>query len=409
MKTVSVRGYKLDLSKSLLNELDAESLDGIVMADGAIALNDQQRVLPLVSSFLCKQLENKQISIETARTYGRNITYCLQYLMRRKEFEGFELDDAFLTVSRPTLKDYFKSIDALDAKTLRNRDAALKAFFDSFLCSERASSPPFRDTNPYDEGLLTKGGKGKIIEACDIHELESLMLCTNLERERLAIQFLFDTGVRRSEFERITLSDVQEASRFQKAQLYGTDKENSVVANGYVPLKISGSKGRKQQTKPRMTLISAATLGRLQSYHASPLYRKHARKYRSPEQTPAIFNSTGGVFGAKVVDDLLAKVNKCALSRRLTAKRISPHKLRHGYAYQVLQSPDFGSDYLDRLVNVQKTLGHEKLSTTEIYTRIPVDIYKTMTDQSGEILTKARKMAVLTQRTKVRIRVGDKK
>ena len=88
---------------------------------------------------------------------------------------------------------------------------------------------------------------------------------------------------------------------------------------------------------------------------------------------------------------------------------MSPHKLRHGYAYDLLQSPDIGPTYVDRLAVVQKSLGHAFLSSTEIYTKIPLELYKTMTDSDGELLTKAEKMEHLVKKTQLKISIKDKK
>lgn len=86
---------------------------------------------------------------------------------------------------------------------------------------------------------------------------------------------------------------------------------------------------------------------------------------------------------------------------------ISPHKLRHGNAYSILQSKDLGSNYVDRLSIVQKCLGHNHLYTTQTYTSIPQDIYKSMCDKNGDTLTKAEKMKRLSEQTQLRIGIKD--
>ena len=86
---------------------------------------------------------------------------------------------------------------------------------------------------------------------------------------------------------------------------------------------------------------------------------------------------------------------------------ISPHKLRHGYAYAILQSNDLGADYLDRLVIVQKNLGHNQINTTHMYTGIPHDIYNSMCDENGDLLTRAEKMRRLSEQTQLKIGIKD--
>ena len=83
--------------------------------------------------------------------------------------------------------------------------------------------------------------------------------------------------------------------------------------------------------------------------------------------------------------------------------------LRHGSAYLILQDPNLGSDYLERLVNIKKTLGHTFISTTEVYTSIPFDIYNSIADEKGAIKSKTDLMEEVVEQTKLRIRIGDKK
>lgn len=66
-----------------------------------------------------------------------------------------------------------------------------------------------------------------------------------------------------------------------------------------------------------------------------------------------------------------------------------------------------GSDYLDRLVILQKNLGHNHLNTTQIYTSIPQDIYNSMCDEKGDLLTRAEKMKRLSEKTQLKICIKD--
>lgn len=408
MKTIVLQKDVVNLEESLLNEIDGIELKGIVEVEGVVVLNDEFKVLPMVSDFLDSEFQSRQISPKSASVYGKNISYCLDYLLGKDEFKGFMLDEPFLSVSRATLLGCFIEIrnSGLDGATIRNRDASLKSFFEKYLCSEYN---PLRNDNPYKLGLISASVKGKIKIGCELEEVKSLMLSTDLERERLLIQFIFDTGVRRSEVGRVTLADIRKAIEFDKSKLYSKDKEINASGMGYYPLKISGSKGRNQQIKERITLISAATLRRINQYHSSPLYKKNQRKYKTPQETPAFFNSRGQPISEFNIDSIVAKTSKKAFFRGQILKKISPHILRHGYAYEILKSPDFGNDYLDKLVHVQKTLGHSDLSTTQTYTKIPIELFNLIVDKDGAVLTKSQKMEKLTRDTKLSIKIGDKK
>ncbi|WP_420230789.1 tyrosine-type recombinase/integrase [Psychrobacter sp. ER1] len=135
--------------------------------------------------------------------------------------------------------------------------------------------------------------------------------------------------------------------------------------------------------------------------------QKHARKYVNPDQTPAFFNAKGTPYTRKAINELLERLSKRAIKKGRLDRVISPHKLRHGNAYAILQSNDLGSDYLDRLVIVQKNLGHNHLSTTQMYTSIPQEIYNTICDENGDLLTRAEKMRRLSEQTQLKIGIKD--
>lgn len=399
----------VDYSKSLLNEeFDLKGINPQIFV-GVVALSDDMEVLPLVSEFLTRELRYKSVATETVKTYGNNLIYLLSFLRKIPSFRCEDLDQALLYVQSYHIEEYFtylKNDEGLTSKTIRNRDASYKAFFDHYLCSEFSNKKALREDNPYDDGLLSGTPKSNLIEMCTLNELVSLMKCTPYERERLMLQFMFDSGVRRSEMPRITKQHIDDAWNQDSKNLI-VDDNTVEVASNYRKLYIPGSKGRNREIKPRYTLVSVSTLKRIKRYHASPLYKKHARKFGADK--PAFLNAYGGKYTRYSVGKLLERLSNRAIKRKNIKSPISPHKLRHGFAISVLSSPDLGRNDVDRLVIVKNCLGHNELDTTQVYTSVPYDIYGSLVDRNGEILCRHQLMDMVVQKTSKSIDLRDKK
>ncbi|MGM8871292.1 tyrosine-type recombinase/integrase [Psychrobacter sp. 2Y5] len=400
---------ELDLSKSCVtNEIPDLSLDQKVKVNGVGVFDDSGKILPIISEYLSYQFKHEKIAYGTANTYGKNLTYFLEYIRSRPEYNDDETDEVFITVPGYVIQEYFTFLSSEERRssaTVRNRDGAIYAFI-NFLCSRTEDRQPLREDNPYNNGYLSKVPKRTPIISCTLDDLVILIKSTQSERERVLLQFLYDSGVRRSELIRVTLKDFKDTITFNSEKFISADSDQPIHAD-YVPLAIKGSKGRGNQIKPRWTLVSSATIKRIQKYHASPLYKKHARKYESPDKTPAFFNAKGTPYTRSAINKLLERLSKRAIKKGHLNRIISPHKLRHGNAYAILQSNDLGSDYLDRLVIVQKNLGHNHLSTTQMYTSIPQEIYNSICDKNGDLLTRAEKMRRLSKSTQLKIGIKD--
>ncbi|EKT4493113.1 tyrosine-type recombinase/integrase [Pseudomonas sp. YQ_6] len=414
MKVITVREKTLDLCESPVrgSPIPISSVQDRVKLTGAAVFDDEERLLPLVSGFLSHGLRNSLISEQSALTYGRNLGYVYEYLGTRREFKDCERDSAFLEIRAHVIEEYFarlREIEEISKKTVRNRDSSLMAFFTNFLCRGLDDLPPPRSaTNPYASGMLSPRPNKSLVVACSLSDLKELILATQSERERCLLQFIYDTGIRRSEVPRVTLKAIDDALQFQDT-LFITTGVTAPINADYCPIRIDGSKGPANSIKPRDSLVSRATLLRVKKYHASPLYKMYKAQFSSPETTPAFLNAKGNVYTPRSISKLLERVSKRAMVRMRIDRQISPHKLRHGNAYALLRTPDIGADYLDRLVAVQKTLGHSQLQTSEIYTQIPYDLYQKLIRPGAEAKTKAGEMLELSQQTRLKINAGDSK
>ncbi|KPX76300.1 tyrosine-type recombinase/integrase [Pseudomonas syringae group genomosp. 3] len=410
MKVVVADSAAVDLSASPLND-ENPVVEGKFKVVGCAVFDDQEKILPLVSEFLTKATQTKKLSIPSVETYGRNLGYLVSYLSKQVAFEGCSSDEILMTVTRPSLAAYItdlRKVYGLDSVTIRNRDACYRTLFTKFLCLRSNDQEARRKSNPYEGGFISPSPKRKVVNACSPGELEQLILSTSSERERVVLQFIFDAGLRRSEVGRVTLADVNAAMRFSQEQMI-FESNSAPVRPAYCPILVEGSKGRGDATKQRYSIVSRPTLERIKKYHSSALYKRYSLRCESPETTPAFFNANGEPFNADAISALLRRVSDRGVKHRRLLRTIAPHKLRHGHAYAILNSPDLGTDILDRMVMVQKSLGHSNFDTTNVYTHIPQDIYRALCGAESDLLTKAQTMAQLWKSTTIRIDLRARK
>ncbi len=390
---------KVDLGDSLIRT-SFEDNRGLVDVAGAIALDSTFQVLPLVSGFLTSCLNSLFRSVHTVKLYGLNILYALEYLKSRVEFRSMKADEVFLVVQKHVIKEYYVHLlkEGLSSVTIRNRDTTLHSFFTDFLCYSDGANPALRVDNPFSSGYLSPPPKSRLVQSCPIEDLKELMLVSPHEGERTLLQFMYDSGIRRSEVGRITIKDVDEALDYDRNQLL-TDEPHLTFSPEYAPFFIPGSKGSGNEIKPRYTLVSKCTLQRIKRLHATPQFKK-IQKRTSAASMPAFLNSHGGGYTAGSVSKLLERLSGRAMKVKSIKRSYYPHTLRHGFAYSVLQSLDHGVDLNDRYVMLQKYLGHNHQSTTDVYTRIPHDLFKAAPGQIYRSLTRAQKMEMLVKLTR---------
>lgn len=173
----------------------------------------------------------------------------------------------------------------------------------------------------------------------EYNELEQLFsvpdISTSLgQRDLLILELLYATGVRVGELVSIQVSDIDISNQ-------------SILILG---------KGNKE----RVVEFGEYALDSLKEY------LKDGRNKLDKKNSPYLFlNNQGGVLTERGVRYILdALIKKTTL-----AKSISPHMLRHSFATHLLNE---GCD----LLSVQKLLGHDSISSTQIYTHVTTDRLK---------------------------------
>ena len=150
------------------------------------------------------------------------------------------------------------------------------------------------------------------------------------ERSVAIIETLYSCGLRVSELVGLQLSHIHFAERY---------------------LQVLG-KGNKQRLVP---------LGKTAIKHIQ-LYRDHVRNHQEVVQADRdilFLNQRGGRLSRQTIFTLI----KSLASKAGIRKNISPHTFRHSFATHLVEA---GAD----LRAVQEMLGHESITTTEIYTHL---------------------------------------
>lgn len=271
-------------------------------------------------------LENeKQYSKYTIKAYHEDILEFLTFLNRE---QITQLEEITYSVIRNYLvylydKKYSKKTISRYISTLRS---CFKYFTEEGIVVE---NPTLLISNPkLDKKLPHYLNNVEMEQLLDV-EKETTPLSI---RNETIMEFLYSTGVRVSELVSIQLNDIQLSQ-----------KKLIVLGKG---------------NKERVVLFGTRLQELLEQY------LKEARPYLlKNKQCNALFlNQKGNPLTTAGIRDILKReVKKSGLHQNIT-----PHTLRHTFATHLLNG---GAD----LKSVQELLGHENLSTTQIYTHVSND------------------------------------
>lgn len=175
---------------------------------------------------------------------------------------------------------------------------------------------------------------------------ESVKLLTNINSKELLrdyciITLFLNCGMRLSELVGINVGDIREDT-----------------------IRIIG-KGNKE----RIVYLNNACLDAINTY----LAERNSREYKDKDEKALFLNRNGGRLKARRVQQIVEESLKNA---DLSDKGYSPHKLRHTAATLMYQHG--GVDML----SLKEILGHEHVTTTEIYTHISNAQLKQAVDSS---------------------------
>lgn len=273
------------------------------------------------------------LSKNTIESYSRDLKKLTRYL------EGHDIKLSPLKIEENTIQEFIYTI----AKEISPRSQArvisgLRSFFDYLVFED------YRKTNPTDLLEIPKIGR-KLPDTLSSKEIDTLIAAIDLshpqgERNRTIIEVMYSCGLRVSELISLKLSDLF----FEEGFIRVIGKGNK---ERYVPIHYNAQKYLLFYIKD---------------------IRSHIIPKREHEDTVFLGRRGGGLSRQMIfmiLKDLAITIN--------LNKKISPHTLRHSFATHLLQG---GAD----LRAIQQMLGHESITTTEVYVHLDKSYLKDVVD-----------------------------
>lgn len=269
-----------------------------------------------------ENLENYRNYLKYERTYSDNTVGA--YMNDLNKYEEFLKKD-ILESDTEDLEKYLKYIKNLESTTVAHKITSIKSYFNynikrgivSVNPADKVSRPKLTKHLPE---YLTEEEVGKLLDV----EVKS----PYDYRNKTILELLYSSGIRISELVNI------------KTPNY--DSEECLI-------RIMG-KGSKERIVP------------LGDYAVNIMndYMNNYRPLINKKHTDYLFINNRG---DKISRQFIFKVIKKEALKKGIKKDISPHTLRHTFATHLLKN---GAD----LRIIQELLGHENISTTQIYTHV---------------------------------------
>ncbi|HIQ51510.1 MAG TPA: recombinase XerC [Nautiliaceae bacterium] len=258
------------------------------------------------------ELEIQGYTKNTVKTYLFFIKEFLEFLKKKKKGLG-ELDKALL--KEFLLKSHSEKKYAI--KSFYNLVLALKSFL-KFI--EREDLLIYLKLPKLPKSLP---------KALSKEEIKKLINSANNIRDKLIVLLFYSTGLRVSELRNLNLNDINLEDKF---------------------LIVKQGKGRKDRVIP----LSDKIIDLIKEYLK---WREERFKGKEIEKEAFFLNKNGRRISTVSLEKIVRNLGK------KIGIKVTCHMLRHSFATHMLEN---GAD----IRVIQEILGHEKLSTTQIYTKV---------------------------------------
>jgi len=321
----------------------------------------------IVQQFLNHLKFEKRFSEHTAKCYGADLSQFGEFLIGASDSGTLAVEPTSLTQQQtgpatavatetvPKVDQLLLSVQTSDVRvylaflnekqyskaTIARKLATLRSFYKFLVKTSRLSSNPVT-------AVRTPKQDKKLPRFLEYEEVKRLLETPPMNtwlgaRDRAILETLYSTGIRVSELVALNMDDIDFLGEI---------------------IHVRG-KGKKERISP----ISSSALQVIQHY--MEFRNKRAQSNSNFDSKVLFVNKHGRRLSTRSVRRKMDKYLKMAGLDSC----ISPHTLRHSFATHMLNN---GAD----LRSVQELLGHQSLSTTQIYTHLTTKKLKEVYDSA---------------------------
>lgn len=315
-------------------------------------------MLPLTRRFLEYLEGERNFSAHTVRSYAADLTQYAQYLAAAmtpdvpavdlaadelppaETLEPGALTRAILAATPVDIRGFLAMMrnSGYSKATIARKLAALRSFYKFLVRAGQIDASPV--------SVIRTPRQDRRLPTClDLAQIEALLGAPDTStvlgaRDRAILETIYSAGLRIGEVVSLNVEDLDEFSE---------------------ALRIRG-KGKKERLVP----LGSKAVEAIDAY-----LKLRAAAFGADARGPLFVNK----FGGRLTDrSIRRKLDKYLREAGLDV-HVSPHALRHSFATHMLNA---GAD----LRSVQEMLGHESLSTTQIYTHLTTRRLKQVYDRA---------------------------
>jgi integrase/recombinase XerC len=292
----------------------------------------------MIEDFLNYLRLEKAYSPHTATSYGNDLREFEAYLANTENV--LELKDA----DADLVRGWAMHLMAMgrNATTVNRKLSSLRTFYKYLLKKEVIAVSPLQSVR----GPKKKRPLPQFVREADMERLLDGTLTDDSwrgRREHVIIQLFYETGIRLSELVGLNVGDVD----FDRKAIKVTGKRNK---QRIIPIGDGLAQNLKEYVETRLNppceegvsfVEGSSSLPRREGWGGSPLFITDK--------------------GQRVYPAWVYRLVRKNLSQVVTLKKRSPHVLRHTFATAMLNGEA-------ELEAVKELMGHESVSTTQIYT-----------------------------------------